>query len=111
MKATNILSLISLFFLFYISSYSQPPDPLDFFPHHIGDKFFAVDQAIIHTSHADVKKLMHIEPQLRGNDLGIIRILAPSYLLNNPLSLGMNGTAHAGARALFAQAIPGTTVF
>ena len=39
MKATNILSLISLFFLFYISSYSQPPDPLDFFPHHIGDKW------------------------------------------------------------------------
>ena len=71
-----------------------------------GDKFFGGDQAIIHTSHAEVKKLMQVEPQLRGNDLGIIRILAPSYLLNNPLSLGMNGTQHAGARALFLQALP-----
>lgn len=73
---------------------------------NIGDKFFAVDQAIVHTSHADVKKLMQVEPQLRGNDLGIIRMLAPSYLLNNPLSLGMNGTTHTGARALFLQALP-----
>jgi cytochrome P450 len=73
---------------------------------NIGDKFFAVDQAIVHTSHADVKKLMQVEPQVRGNDLGIIRMLAPSYLLNNPLSLGMNGTAHTGARALFSQALP-----
>ena len=71
-----------------------------------GDNFFAGDHAIIHTSHAEVKKLMQVEPQLRGNDLGIIRILAPSYLLNNPLSLGMNGTQHAGARALFLQALP-----
>lgn len=71
-----------------------------------GDKFFGGDQAIIHTSHADVKKLMQVEPQVRGNDLGIIRMLAPSYLLNNPLSLGMNGTQHTGARALFLQALP-----
>ncbi len=73
---------------------------------NIGDKFFAVDQAIVHNSHADVKKLTQVEPQVRGNDLGIIRILAPSYLLNNPLSLGMNGTTHTGARALFSQALP-----
>ncbi len=71
-----------------------------------GDKFFGGDQAIIHTSHAEVKKLMQVEPQVRGNDLGIIRMLAPSYLLNNPLSLGMNGTQHTGARALFLQALP-----
>ncbi|MDJ0620021.1 MAG: cytochrome P450 [Calothrix sp. MO_192.B10] len=73
---------------------------------NIGDKFFAVDQAIIHTSHAEVKQLMEVEPQLRGNDLGIIRILAPSYLLDNPLSLGMNGMEHTGARAVFLQALP-----
>ena len=73
---------------------------------NIGDKFFAVDQAIIHTSHAEVKKLMQVESQTRGNDLGIIRILAPNYLLNNPLSLGMNGTEHTGARAIFLQALP-----
>ncbi|MEO1561455.1 MAG: cytochrome P450, partial [Cyanobacteria bacterium J06632_19] len=29
-----------------------------------------------------------------------------SYLLNNPLSLGMNDTQHTGARALFLQALP-----
>jgi cytochrome P450 len=73
---------------------------------NIGDKYFAVDQAIMHSSHSQVEELMHIEPQLRGNDLGIIRILAPSYLLNNPLSLGMNGNEHTGARALFSQALP-----
>ena len=73
---------------------------------HIGDKFFAVDQAIMHASHSEVRELMQIEPQLRGNDLGIIRILAPSYLLNNPLSLGMNGNEHTGARAVFLQALP-----
>jgi Cytochrome P450 len=72
----------------------------------IGDKFYAVDQAIVHASHDNVQQLMQTEPQLRGNDLGIIRILAPSYLLNNPLSLGMNGQEHAGARALFSQALP-----
>jgi cytochrome P450 len=73
---------------------------------NIGDKYFAVDQAVMHSSHSQVKELMHTEPQLRGNDLGIIRILAPSYLLNNPLSLGMNGNEHTGARALFSQALP-----
>lgn len=73
---------------------------------HIGNTFFAVDQAIIHTDHENVKKLMQVEPQVRGNDLGIIRILAPSYLLNNPLSLGMNGLMHTGARAIFQQALP-----
>ncbi len=73
---------------------------------NIGDKYFAVDQAIMHSSHSQVKALMQIEPQVRGNDLGIIRILAPSYLLNNPLSLGMNGTDHTGARTVFFQALP-----
>ncbi|AFZ02566.1 cytochrome P450 [Calothrix sp. PCC 6303] len=73
---------------------------------NIGDTYLAVDQAIMHSSHTQVKELIHTEPQLRGNDLGIIRILAPSYLLNNPLSLGMNGNQHQGARALFSQALP-----
>ncbi|KAF3887593.1 MULTISPECIES: cytochrome P450 [Nostocales] len=73
---------------------------------NIGEKFFAVDQAIMHTSHSKVRELMHVEPQVRGNDLGIIRMLAPSYLLNNPLSLGMNGNEHTGARAIFLQALP-----
>ena len=73
---------------------------------NIGEKFFAVDQAVIHTSYSEVKRLMQTQPQLRGNDLGIIRMLAPSYLLNNPLSLGMNGQEHQGARALFSQALP-----
>ncbi|OUL28315.1 cytochrome [Nostoc sp. RF31YmG] len=73
---------------------------------NIGDKFFAVDQAIMHSSHSQVRKLMQIEPQVRGNDLGIIRILAPSYMLDNPLSLGMNGNEHTGVRAVFLQALP-----
>ncbi len=73
---------------------------------NIGDRFYAVDQAIMHASHENVQQLMQTEPQLRGNDLGIIRILAPSYFLNNPLSLGMNGQAHTGARAVFEQALP-----
>ncbi|BAY23638.1 cytochrome P450-like protein [Calothrix sp. NIES-2100] len=73
---------------------------------NIGDKFFAVDQAIMHSSHSQVKELMQVEPQLRGNDLGIIRILASSYMLNNPLSLGMNGNEHTGVRAVFLQALP-----
>ncbi len=73
---------------------------------HIGNKFFAVDQAIMHASHAEVKRLMQVDPQVRGNDLGIIRILAPSYLLDNPLSLGMNGNEHTGIRAVFLQALP-----
>jgi cytochrome P450 len=73
---------------------------------NIGEKFFAVDNAIIHSSHALVKELMQVEPQLRGNDLGIIRMLAPSYLLNHPLSLGMNGREHTGVRSVFLQALP-----
>jgi cytochrome P450 len=73
---------------------------------NIGDKFFAVDNAIMHTNYADVHKLMQTEPQVRGNDLGIIRILAPSYLLDNPLSLGMNGQEHTGVRTIFLQALP-----
>jgi hypothetical protein len=73
---------------------------------HIGDKFLAVDQAIMHASYSDVKKLMYTEPQVRGNDLGIIRILAPSYMLDNPLSLGMNGNEHTGVRAVFLEALP-----
>lgn len=76
---------------------------------NIGDKYFAVDQAIMHSTHSQVHELMHVEPQLRGNDLGIIRILAPSYLLNNPLSLGMNGNEHTGVRTLFFQALPEPT--
>ncbi|BAY09424.1 cytochrome P450 [Calothrix sp. NIES-2098] len=76
---------------------------------NIGDKFFAVDQAIMHSSHAQVRELMQVEPQVRGNDLGIIRILAPSYMLNNPLSLGMNGNEHTGIRAVFLQALPNPT--
>ncbi len=73
---------------------------------NIGHKFFAVDQAIMHTTYSQVSELMHTEPQIRGNDLGIIRILAPSYLLNNPLSLGMNGNEHTGAHVVFLQALP-----
>ncbi|MEH1962676.1 MAG: cytochrome P450 [Nostoc sp.] len=73
---------------------------------NIGDKYFAVDQAIMHSSHAQVRELMQTQPQLRGNDLGIIRILAPSYLLDNPLSLGTNGNEHTGLRAVFLQALP-----
>jgi cytochrome P450 len=72
----------------------------------LGDRFYAVDQAIMHASHDTVQTLMQTQPQLRGNDLGIIRIFAPSYLLNHPLSLGMNGQEHTGARAVFAQALP-----
>ena len=73
---------------------------------NIGNTFFAVDHAIMHTDHAQVKKLMQIEPQVRSNDLGIIRILAPSYMLNHPLSLGTNSKAHTGIRAIFQQALP-----
>ncbi|BAZ07887.1 cytochrome P450 [Calothrix sp. NIES-3974] len=73
---------------------------------NIGDQYLAVDQAIMHSSYSQVRELMHGEPQIRGNDLGIIRILAPSYLLNNPLSLGTNGEEHTGVRALFIQALP-----
>jgi len=72
----------------------------------IGNKFYAVDQAIMHADHADVKALMQTQPQWRGNDLGIIRILAPSYLLGHPLSLGMNGTEHTGVRAVFTRTLP-----
>lgn len=73
---------------------------------NIGDKYFAVDQAIMHSSHSQVKELMQTQPQLRENDLGIIRILAPSYLLDNPLSLGTNGNEHTGLRNVFLQALP-----
>ncbi|ESA37396.1 cytochrome p450 [Leptolyngbya sp. Heron Island J] len=73
---------------------------------HIGDTFFAVDHAIMHADHAQVKKLMQVEPQVRSNDLGIIRIIDPGYMLNHPLSLGMNGQEHTGMRAIFKQALP-----
>jgi len=76
---------------------------------HIGNRYFAVDQAIIHTDHAEVKNLMQVEPQMRGNDLGIIRILAPSFLLDNPLSLGMNGSEHTGVRTVFEQILSNPT--
>ncbi|MEM6251540.1 MAG: cytochrome P450 [Cyanobacteria bacterium P01_D01_bin.156] len=72
----------------------------------IGNTYFAVDHAIMHTDHDQVKGLMQVEPQLRGNDLGIIRILADSYMLGNPLSLGTNGKAHTGIRAVFHEALP-----
>ncbi|MGQ4647874.1 cytochrome P450 [Lyngbya aestuarii] len=72
----------------------------------IGNKFLAVDQAIIHSSYSGVRKLMQTEPQWRGNDLGIIRIYAPSYLLDNPLSLGTNGAEHTGVRAVLEYALP-----
>ncbi len=72
----------------------------------VGDKFFASDHAIMDASHEGVKKLMQTEPQIRGNDLGIIRILASSYMLGNPLTLGMNGDEHAGIREVFAEALP-----
>ena len=81
-------------------------DVLNVRKQNIGDKFYAVDQAIMHASHADVKQLMQTEPQWRGNDLGIIRILAPSYMLGNPLTLGMNGLEHTGSRAVILQALP-----
>ncbi|WP_323808746.1 cytochrome P450 family protein [Nostoc sphaeroides] len=73
---------------------------------NIGDKYFAVDQAIMHSSHSQVRELMQTQPQLRGNDLGIIRILAPSYLLDNPLSLGTNGNEHTGLWTVILQALP-----
>ncbi|MBX2865609.1 MAG: cytochrome P450 [Leptolyngbyaceae cyanobacterium MAG.088] len=73
---------------------------------NIGDTFFAVDHAIMHADHAQVKKLMQTEPQVRSNDLGIIRIIDPSYMLNHPLSLGTNGKEHKGIRAIFSQALP-----
>ena len=73
---------------------------------NIGDKYFAVDQAIMHSSHSQVRELMQTQPQLRGNDLGIIRILAPSYLLDNPLSLGTNSNEHTGLRTVILQALP-----
>ncbi|WP_308189931.1 hypothetical protein [Nostoc sp. XA010] len=73
---------------------------------NIGDKYFAVDQAIMHSSHSQVSELIQTQPQLRGNDLGIIRILAPSYLLDNPLSLGTNGNEHTGLRTVILQALP-----
>ncbi len=72
----------------------------------IGSTYFAVDHAIMHSDHDQVKALMQVEPQLRGNDLGIIRILADSYMLGNPLSLGTNGKPHTGIRAVFQQALP-----
>ncbi len=73
---------------------------------NIGNTFFAVDHAIMHADHAQVKKLMHVEPQVRGNDLGIIRIIDSGYMLGNPLSLGTNGKEHTAIRAIFHQALP-----
>ena len=32
----------------------------------IGNKFFLMDQAIMHTDHAQVKALMQVDPQVRG---------------------------------------------
>ncbi|MBD2360120.1 cytochrome P450 [Anabaena minutissima FACHB-250] len=73
---------------------------------NIGNKFFALDQAVIHSTHAEVKRLMQTEPQIRSNYLGIIKMRASSYLLNNPLSLGTNGQEHTGVRAVILQALP-----
>ncbi|HIK08405.1 MAG TPA: cytochrome P450 [Trichormus sp. M33_DOE_039] len=73
---------------------------------NLGNKFFALDHAIVHSTHADVKRLMQNEPQIRTNYLGIIKMMASSYLLNNPLSLGTNGQEHTAVRALILQAVP-----
>ena len=72
----------------------------------IGDVFLGVDQALFYNSHEDVKRLMAVDPQQRQNDLGIIRILASSFMLNQHLTLGWNGREHAGARAIFGLAVP-----
>ena len=73
---------------------------------HTSDQYLVVDQAILHTSHHQVKSLVQAEPQLRGNHLGILEILSPSYLLNYPISSATNGRTHAGLRAVFQQALP-----
>ena len=72
----------------------------------IGDKFFGLDSAVIHISHAEVKKLMQIQPQTRGKYLGLFRVLSPSYFFNNPLTSGMNGMEHTGTRNVVSQALP-----
>ncbi|MEO1395806.1 MAG: cytochrome P450 [Cyanobacteria bacterium J06634_5] len=73
---------------------------------HLGNTFFVVDNALVHTDHAQVKQLMQVEPQLRGNDIGILKVNSPGYMLNYPVSLGMNGKEHTSIRAIFQQAIP-----
>ena len=73
---------------------------------YISDKFLGLDRAIIHTSYADVKKLIETIPQKRGNYLGPLRIDARSYFLGHPLSLGTNGEEHDGIRALILQVLP-----
>ncbi|MEQ9667848.1 cytochrome P450 [Coleofasciculus sp. G2-EDA-02] len=72
----------------------------------ISDKFLGLDQAIIHTSYADAKRLVETVPQQRDNYLGPLKINARSFFLGNPLSLGTNGNEHAGIRALFFHALP-----
>ncbi|MEO1395807.1 MAG: cytochrome P450 [Cyanobacteria bacterium J06634_5] len=71
-----------------------------------GNTFWAFDHALMHTGHADVKKLMQVEPQLRGEDVGIIKILTLGYTLNQPMSLWTNGEAHKSIRTLLEQALP-----
>ncbi|MEO0336606.1 MAG: cytochrome P450, partial [Pseudomonadota bacterium] len=73
---------------------------------HLGNTFFVVDNALVHTDHAHVKQLMQVEPQLRGNDIGILKVNSPSYMLNYPVSLGLNGEAHTNLRILLQQALP-----
>lgn len=72
----------------------------------LGNTFFAVDNALVHTDHAQVKQLMQVEPQARGNDIGILKVNSPSYMLNYPVSLGMNGEDHTNLRILLQQALP-----
>jgi len=72
----------------------------------ISDKFLGLDQAVIHTSYADVKKLVETVPQKRANYLAPLKINARSYFLGNPLSLGTNGDEHTGIRALFFHVLP-----
>jgi len=72
----------------------------------ISDKFLGLDQAIIHTTYADAKRLVETIPQKRDNYLGPLKINARSYFLGHPLCLGTNGDEHAGIRALFFHALP-----
>lgn len=76
---------------------------------NIGDKFLGLDQAIIHVSHAEVKRLMQVQPQIRGKYFGMFRVSGTSYLLNNPLTTGMNGTEYKGSRAVISQSLPSTS--
>lgn len=81
-------------------------DFLDIRQNHIGNTFWAFDHALMHTGYDDVKKLMQVEPQRRGEDIGIIKVLTPSYMLNQPMSLWTQGDDHAHIRALLQETLP-----